>query len=184
MRTDARILLILDLDETLIYAADSPLDYPPLFISDPHSVYARPYATEFLLGMAKQFEMAVWSSAREDYVAEVVEHVFPKEISLRFVWSRKRCTLRYDLEKYEYPYHIKDLRKVRRLGYDLRRVLMVDDTPQKLERHYGNAVYVRSFEGDRSDDELIHLGRYLSTLATVENVRTIEKRGWRKANRS
>jgi len=56
---------------------------------------------------------------------------------------------------------------------------VVDDTARKHERNYGNLVTVRPFEGDPSDDELVHLGRYLETLAGVDNVRAIEKRGWR-----
>jgi RNA polymerase II subunit A small phosphatase-like protein len=40
----------------------------------------------------------------------------------------------------------------------------------------GNAIYVKEYEG-QPDDELLHLGRYLSTLMNTANVRTLEKRG-------
>lgn len=43
---------------------------------------------------------------------------------------------------------MKDLRKVRRLGWALEHVLVVDDTPRKYERSYGNLVAVAPFEGD------------------------------------
>ena len=49
----------------------------------------------------------------------------------------------------------------------------------KLERNYGNAVYVKPFLGDSDDDELPRLAAYLRTLITVDDVRQIEKRGWR-----
>jgi RNA polymerase II subunit A small phosphatase-like protein len=58
-------------------------------------------------------------------------------------------------------------------------VLIVDDTPRKCIHNYGNAIYVREYEGQVDDDELLHLGRYLSTLKDADNVRTLEKRGWR-----
>ena len=46
--------------------------------------------------------------------------------------------------------------------------------------NYGNAIYIKEFTGDVNDCELRHLYNYLLTLKTVKNVRTIEKRGWRK----
>ena len=76
-------------------------------------------------------------------------------------------------------YWVKDLKKVKRLGYDLNRMLMVDDTPSKLQRNYGNAVYVSSFEGDPADRELLSLAPYLLSLVDCDDFRTIEKRGWR-----
>jgi len=68
----------------------------------------------------------------------------------------------------------------KRRGYALERVLVVDDSPEKHTRNYGNLVRVEPFLGDPSDDELSHLARYLPTLAKAENVRSIEKRRWRQ----
>lgn len=72
-----------------------------------------------------------------------------------------------------------DLEKVRKRGYPLERVIVVDDTARKHERNYGNLVLVRSWEGVEPDDELLHLRAYLHTLVDAENVRTIETRRWR-----
>jgi RNA polymerase II subunit A small phosphatase-like protein len=165
------ILLILDLDETLIHACDPPFAHAPLFVSDPYSVYPRPGLAAFLSGAAGLFELAVWSSARADDVQEVVAHIFPAGVAPSFVWARDRCTLRPPRDWGLEPYWIKDLKKVRREGYD--------DTPQKLERHHGNAIYIPAFEGDLADAELPRLLQYLHTLAGTDNVRTLEKRYWR-----
>jgi RNA polymerase II subunit A small phosphatase-like protein len=75
---------------------------------------------------------------------------------------------------------VKDLKKVKRKGYDLGRVLIVDDTPQKVERNFGNAVYVRPYFGDPEDNELAQLAPYLESLRACGNVRAVEKRGWRR----
>jgi carboxy-terminal domain RNA polymerase II polypeptide A small phosphatase len=56
---------------------------------------------------------------------------------------------------------------------------MVDDSPEKHTRNYGNLVRVAPFTGDPADTELASLARYLRQLATQPNVRCIEKRGWR-----
>ena len=47
--------------------------------------------------------------------------------------------------------------------------------------NYGNAIYIKEFTGDVNDCELQHLYNYLLTFKTVENVRIIEKRGWRNS---
>ena len=74
---------------------------------------------------------------------------------------------------------VKDLRKVKRKGHDLDRVLIVDDEPAKLTRNYGNAIYVTPFEGNPNDSELPLLLKYLERLWHTRNFRAIEKRDWR-----
>ena len=56
---------------------------------------------------------------------------------------------------------------------------MVDDTQKKLRRNYGNLVRVSPFEGDQRDEELLDLMTYLERIKGAENIRSIEKRGWR-----
>lgn len=129
---------------------------------------------------AGPFQLAVWSSSSPDYLHAVLAQAVPPEVRLVFVWSRERCVRRFDPELQEH-YFVKDLRKVKRIGFDLARVLIVDDTPKKLERNYGNAVYVKPFLGDSDDDELPWLAAYLRTMVTADDVRQIEKRGWRSS---
>lgn len=124
------------------------------------------------------FDLAVWSSSSHDYAASIVSTVLPRELDLKFVWGRDRCVQRFDGEQ-QTAYYVKDLKKVERQGFDLNRILIADDTPQKCDRNYGNADYVRPFFGDPNDTELERLARYLKSLASFENVRSIEKRNWR-----
>ena len=77
----------------------------------------------------------------------------------------------------------KRLHKVARQGYPLERMLVVDDSPEKHTKNYGNLVRVLPFEGDMNDRELDMLSAYLVTLATCTNVRKVEKRGWRNPSR-
>ncbi|MCR9200547.1 MAG: HAD family hydrolase [Planctomycetaceae bacterium] len=171
-------LLILDLDETLIHAVAAPLRRPHDFQVGPWFVYKRPGVDQFLTRMATDFQLAVWSSATPDYVDAIVARLFGAEPALQFQWSRDRCTDRYDPE-YQCRYLVKDLNKTKRAGFPLERTLMVDDTPSKLERNFGNAVYVLPFTGDPNDTELRQLGPFLLSLADCRNVRVVEKRGWR-----
>ncbi|MCB2408260.1 NIF family HAD-type phosphatase [Hymenobacter lucidus] len=184
------ILLILDLDETLIHASARELRPDFDFQLYHYYVYKRPYLDGFIRYCAQHFRLAVWSSASDDYVQQIVKEIFPADIQLEFVWGRSRCTPAlvpytdefgfYNLDyssQYEYA---KRLKKVRRLGYDLQRVLIVDDTPFKVLSNYGNAIYPVAYTGQLDDNELLSLTKYLATLKDVVNVRTIEKRGWQK----
>jgi RNA polymerase II subunit A small phosphatase-like protein len=175
---DSRILLILDIDETLLHSAERPLERTADVLVGPYHVYLRPNLSEFLTGCARCFRLAVWSSSGADYVSAVTGAAFPTGIALEFVWSRTRCVSRFDAERQE-TYYVKDLKKVKRLGFDLDRTLIVEDTAQKVERNYGNAIYVRPYVGEADDGELLQLGRYLESISDLPNVRQLEKRGWR-----
>jgi TFIIF-interacting CTD phosphatase-like protein len=177
MKPDGPILLILDLDETLIHATEEPLHRNPDFVIGSYAVYRRPYLREFLTSCAACFRLAIWSTATDDYVRLVVDRIMPPDVKLAFVWGRGRCVRRSDSERFE-DYHVKDLKKVKRMGYRLERVLIADDTPRKVERHDGNAVCVPRYVGDPEDDTLRRLARFLISLRDVPDVRTLEKRGW------
>ncbi len=161
-----------------MHAAEAPLDRAADFRCGPYFVYHRPHVREFLTECAELFQLAVWSSSGADYLNLVLAQTVPSRVHLAFVCIRSRCVQRYDADRHE-RYFVKDLKKVKRLGFDLAQVLIVDDTPKKVERNYGNAIYVKPFVGDTSDCELQRLASYLRRLATVEDVRLIEKRGWR-----
>jgi RNA polymerase II subunit A small phosphatase-like protein len=184
------ILLILDLDETLIHASTEIIRDDFDFQVYRYFIYKRPGLDAFLRFCAQHFKLAIWSSASDDYVNAVVQQIFPSDVSLEFVWARSRCTPfllpQYDEQgfynlgfssKYEFA---KRLKKVTRQGFNLQRILIVDDTPEKVLHNYGNAIYAKPYYGDANDRELAILTTYLLALKDAENVRTIEKRHWRQ----
>ncbi len=172
-------LLVLDLDETLIFAEDpGKLPRAPEFMVGPYGVLRRPGLDRFLaFAFARFREVAVWTASTHAYAEPLLAQLLVPAQRLAFLWARDKCTLRVDWESRE-SVHIKDIAKLRRRGYDERRILFVDDSPEKLARSFGNLVPVRPFLGDPADRELELLERYLEQLGPVENVRTIEKRGW------
>ena len=190
-KNEKKILLVLDVDETLVHATDKELERDHDFSVYGYYVYNRPYLEDFLLEMSKYFLLGIWSSASDDYVSEVVKHIVPNTIDLEFVWGRSRCTYRRDFSMDESRYYssnhgdhyhfIKPLKKLKRQGYQLEKILIVDDSPHKCQDNFGNAIYPREFTGDVQDDELVGLSKYLITLKDKENVRRIEKRFWRSS---
>jgi RNA polymerase II subunit A small phosphatase-like protein len=173
-------LLILDLDETLIYASETLLERPADFRVGRFYVYKRPHLAAFLEQCLSWFTVGVWTSASPAYARGIVEALFPVPSVPEFVWASDRCTRVYDTELCEY-YWRKNLKKIQRKGYSRESIIVVDDTPQKWERSYGNLVRVAPFEGDSKDDELARLLVYLDHLRNEPNVRRVEKRNWRRS---
>ncbi len=189
-KNDHKILLVLDIDETLIHATSEPLNYDADFKIFDYHIYQRPYLSEFLEKIKDDFLIGLWSSASDDYVEAIAKKIIPDLIPLEFIWGRSRCTYRRNIQIDEYGYYdsdplnhyhyhyIKPLKKLKRQGYLLNRILIVDDSPHKSKDNYGNAIYPSPFIGDQGDTELKLLSKYLKSLKNKENVRYIEKRNW------
>lgn len=184
--TTNKKLLILDLDETLVYATETPLVSQPDFFVYTYAVYKRPHLDIFLATCLDWFNVAIWTSSGSKYATKVVAAIFEDPQSLEFVWSSDRCSIAYNynyalIDGHHPPYYSrKPLKKVKRQGYQLESIIAIDDTPKKWEKSYGNLLIVKPFEGDETDLELKYLLVYLNTLKDAENIRTIEKRGWRE----
>jgi Dullard-like phosphatase family protein len=173
-----RPLLILDLDETLVWAADEQRPAVFDFKAFRYFVTKRPHLDTFLDRVFEWFEVAVWTSSDDLYASQIVSEVFADGARLRFVWTRSKCTERFDEETRE-PYYLKNLKKLKRQGFDLRRVLILEDSPEKVHRHYGNLICVRPFEGQPNDQELLDILPFLDWLRNQPDIRRVEKRNWR-----
>ncbi len=171
-------LIILDLDETLIFSTPTKLSFQEDFIIGEYFIYKRPGLENFIRYIREYFQIAIWSSSSSDYAQSIVNKIFMESEILKFAWSRERCIAKLDLDTYE-QYWIKDLKKVKKIGFDLEKILVIDDSREKLQRNYGNHIPVVPFKGDLKDDELSKLILYLDKIKDLESFRSIEKRDWR-----
>lgn len=176
---DDRLLLVLDLDETLVYATEVPLAAEADYEVPPYFIYLRPGVREFVRSVSSLFRLAVWTSSSPAYARAICPLVFDQPEFLEFVWASDRCTPTRHFETDSWC-NAKPLRKLKRRGFELSRVLVVDDSPEKHTRNYGNLVAISPFTGDPNDDELVHLSKYLEQLASHADVRRVEKRHWRR----
>ncbi|WP_375561764.1 NIF family HAD-type phosphatase [Bernardetia sp. OM2101] len=191
-----KTLLILDIDETLIFGSTQKLEKPFDFTVFNYFIYQRPYLKEFFEKIKEHFLIAIWSSADDEYVEEIAKKIIPKDIELEFVWARSRCSYKrnfnaifddyqdYSTSDNSHYHFIKPLKKLKKKGYKLERILIVDDTPHKSKENYGNVIYPKEYcpqdnKGEENDNELLLLADYLLTLKDKTNVRRIEKRGWK-----
>ncbi|WP_223241393.1 HAD family hydrolase [Flammeovirga sp. EKP202] len=153
-------------------------------------VYIRPFLEEFINKVKNDYRLAVWSSAGDDYVNEIVSQLKILDNQLEFVWARSKCKRKYvpqmdedgyyDTDPKSHYYFVKPLKKVKRKGYSLERILILDDTFRKSEENYGNAIYPTPYLGQEKDNELQKVALYLKKIKDVENFRSIEKRDWRE----
>jgi TFIIF-interacting CTD phosphatase-like protein len=142
-------LLVLDLDETLIYTTETPLSRDPHWTFNEYSIYRRPYLDAFLAYCQANFDLGVWSSAGDEYVAFVAQKLFPDPSSLKFVWGGSRC-----IHRSSGITNIKDLRKLQRFKYLPHEILIVDDSAEKVSRQPKNLVLIPPYAGDPEDNEL------------------------------
>jgi hypothetical protein len=110
-----RPLLILDLDETLVWATEAAPRGGCDFRVLRYHVTRRPHLGTFLESVFEWFDVAVWTSSSDGYAQAVTAEVFGDVSRLQFLWSASRCTQRFDSEAHAY-HSIKDLKKVRKLG--------------------------------------------------------------------
>jgi RNA polymerase II subunit A small phosphatase-like protein len=184
-----KILLILDIDETLIHATKEQLNQKHDFKIEDYYVYKRPFLDEFISEIKLSFKIGIWSSASDQYVERIVQEIFDEEYPLEFIWGSSRCVYRrnYRLDELRlvghsnasHYHYVKPLKKLKRQGYDIERMLIIDDSPHKCQDNYGNAIYPKEFKGGKDDNELKYLLNYLEILKNKSNLRSIEKRNWR-----
>lgn len=181
-----RKLLILDLDETLIhseYVPDSEshlVDFDFMMDYDKGSYYytkKRPFLDKFLTYAFENFDVAVWTAAGETYANLVLQNIGVDKSNLKFFYTKENCTIKVDYVCSQY-YGVKNLQKLRKKGYDLDQVLIVDDVQKTAVNNYGNLILIKPFTDDTQDTELLKLISYLETIKDSSNVRRIEKRGW------
>src|ERR1700693_2838213 len=101
MGETSRKLLVLDIDETLVHATETPLDRNEDFVVGPYFVYKRPNLDSFIEYALRTFLVGIWTSSGDVYADEVIRTIFPAD-SLQFVWSSDRCTMARDFDTGEF----------------------------------------------------------------------------------
>jgi RNA polymerase II subunit A small phosphatase-like protein len=147
-------LVVFDLDETLVHATQELLNHAHGFEVPPYFVYVRPFATELIHFCAQRFDIAVWSSSSEKYVEAVTANLFGASYPTTFSWAVNRCVQKVDPRTNGYVY-IKDLRKAQKHGYTVDEILMIDDSPEKLQRQPRRHLHIAPYTGDPGDRELL-----------------------------
>lgn len=161
--------LVLDLDETLVHSsfrAVSGADFViPVQIEDTvHYVYVakRPGVDEFLIEMAKHYEIILYTASLNKYADPLLDLLDPHR-TIRTRLFRESCVY------YEGNY-VKDLSLLNR---DLSTTIIVDNSPSSYIFHPENAIDCSSFIDDPRDVELHQIGSFLKGVKNVGDVRSV-----------
>lgn len=126
----------------------------------------RPYAEHFIREMAEYYEIVIFTSGTEEYANLIIDDLESKEfISHRLF--RQHCTIEGGVQ-------YKDLLK---LGRDLSKTIIVDNSPSNYKYFNNNGIYVRTWYRDPHDKQLVGLGKLLKQIAeyNVDDVRKVIK---------
>lgn len=161
-----KITLILDIDETLIHST---------FVSDPHAdfhfymsndditydiyVSVRPGLKQFLKTTAKYFELVAFTTARQNYADYILDRIDPDHY-IKYRLYRESCII------YNGTF-VKDLAK---FGRDLRKVIIVDNSPACYMLQPYNGLAIQDFNGNPEDNELEHVSDFLVKNYKCDNV--------------
>ncbi|KAF4027415.1 NLI interacting factor-like phosphatase domain-containing protein [Phytophthora infestans] len=159
--------LVLDLDETLVHSSFRPTNNYDFIIpveidGSTHLVYVckRPGAEEFLIEMAKYYEIVVYTASLSVYADPLLDKLDP-EGTISYRLYREHCV------QYEGCY----VKNLSLLDRDITQTIIVDNSPMAYAFHFRNAIGCSSFYDDLNDRELQSIGRFLTKFQEVEDVR-------------
>ncbi|XP_035219933.1 carboxy-terminal domain RNA polymerase II polypeptide A small phosphatase 1-like [Stegodyphus dumicola] len=164
-----KLCLVIDLDETLVHSSFKPISNADFIVPVEidgviHQVYVlkRPYVDEFLQKMGEMYECVLFTASLAKY-ADPVADLLDKWGVFRSRLFRESCVF------YRGNY-VKDLG---RLGRDLHKVIIVDNSPASYIFHPDNAVPVNSWFDDMSDTELRDLIPFFEQLSEIDDVYSV-----------
>lgn len=166
--------LVLDLDETLVHSSFRAVpnaDFViPVQIEDVvHFVYVikRPGVDEFLIEMAKHYELVIYTASLNKYADPLLDLLDPKRV-IRTRLFRESCV-------YYQGSYVKDLSLLDR---HLRDTIIIDNSPNSYMFHPENAIDCSSFIDDPRDRELEQIGSFLKGIKDANDVRGVAPQ-WR-----
>lgn len=161
-----KICVVIDLDETLVHSSFKPVSNADFIVpveieGTTHQVYVmkRPYVDEFLRRMGELFECVLFTASLAKYADPVTDRL-DKAGVFRARLFRESCVFHQGC-------YVKDLS---RLGRDLNKTLILDNSPASYIFHPKNAVPVLSWFDDLDDAELLNLLPVFEELSRAEDV--------------
>jgi carboxy-terminal domain RNA polymerase II polypeptide A small phosphatase len=128
----SRLTVVLDLDETLIYARQGPL-------------YVRPGMDKLMRFLADHCETIVWTSSKHRYADAVVAQIDPCGAICHTVYRHRRWFNGTSATK-----------ELRLLGRDLDSTIIVENTPDCCRGYEKNAILVEDYEGGELADHTLY----------------------------
>lgn len=161
--------LLLDMDETLIHSEefksgvsyDYVVQIPGMSADDKIGVFVRPYCKEFLREMKKQFEVVIFTAARQDYADEVLNSLDPYNEFFDARLYRQNCTRVSGT-------YVKDFRVIK--NRNPRDLILVDNLIYSFAANLGNGIPIKPYLRGKDDFELEYLGEKLAGMKSFMDI--------------
>jgi RNA polymerase II subunit A small phosphatase-like protein len=176
-----KMCLVLDLDETLVHSSFKPVPKCDFILSIEmegvtHKVYVlkRPGVDEFLMRMAKTFELVIFTASLDKYANPLLDLLDTNKVITGRLF-REHCTRQGQM-------YVKDMS---RLGRKINHSLIIDNSPHSYAMHPNYAVPILSWFDDPNDTELLDMMPFLENLSKLDDVSKVldASKPWRVTNK-
>ena len=105
--------------------------------------YLRPGIISFLLGIRPYYEIIAFTKLSKEYSELIIQHIENNRQLFDYNLYREHCVLIGN----------KFIKDISRIGRDMKKIIMVDDVPENLERHIENGILILPFNGNEDNEE-------------------------------
>jgi hypothetical protein len=178
IQTPQHLLVVIDLNGTILFRPSR---------TSPHKFVARPHAIRFLQYCIDTFNVVIWSSARPENVAALVDAILPPSLKQRCVaiWGRDR----FNLTPADYNTRVQCYKRLNTVwldpfiarshpefqtgaNWDQTNTVLVDDSIEKGRSEPFNIISIPEYTGNQLEktDILPQVHDYLNQLSLHSNV--------------
>ncbi|KAI9150962.1 hypothetical protein H9P43_009577 [Blastocladiella emersonii ATCC 22665] len=171
-------VLALDLDETLIHSSLVPRRPADFWIEviqggdmrtrEVFWVYKRPGVDAFLAAVSQAYTVMVFTAGIREYASQILDVLDPTGTIFAARLYRDACTeMRGPAPQSAFA---KDMTRV---CTDMRRIMLVDNTPGCFALQPANGLPIKSWYTDTTDTQLFRLQDFLLSVANVDDLRLV-----------
>ena len=116
-------------------------------------IFLRPKVKEFLQEISKYFDIGIFTASLPEYADAAINYLDPEEKIIKFRLYRNHCVNVGGLIK------VKDLNILGDICLD--KIVLLDNNIYSFANQLSNGILINSFFGDKNDDELSNVTKYL-----------------------
>ena len=176
--SDAKKLLILDLDETLTHCETNELNMKECdkIISiklnenkkKKIGLNIRPGLDNFLSSLQDKFVVVLFTASLKQYADSIVSEIDPEHKYFKYILCRHNCvSISFNKDNKNKIYYVKDLRV---FDIPMEKIVIVDNSILSFVYQINNGIPILPFYSNDNDNELQNLLDYLHFMSQVKDV--------------
>ena len=105
--------------------------------------YMRPGIIAFLEGIKPYYEIVSYTKLSKEYSNLIIQQIERNRKLFDYNLCRDHCILSGN----------KFIKDISRIGRDIKKIIMVDDVPENLEKYYENGILILPYEGEEEEGD-------------------------------